>query len=574
MSNDYYTHSSWPATGAAGRSADARSEMDAIQTGFDKLAPLTGNAYKIAYVNAGATAWDVLGGTGLVKLRAAAIPILAVDGTDYISPAGAATLTNKIIVVASNTITTAAHGTLAATELNAALAELADDDAAIALAAAATAAALSAHITNPTGAHAASAIANTPAGGIAATTVQDALNELDTEKAPLDSPALTGNPTAPTPALGDNDTSIATTAFVAAAFADGFGGGGFSFKNKIINGGMVIAQRGTSFAAAANNTYTLDRWLYGKNGAMVHTIAQGTNPPTVAQAGEYLGNELSMTLTTPDNAIAAGEYCIMSQVIEGFNFRSIAQRTFTLSFWVFASVPGTYCVSFCNSAADRSYVAEYTINAGGAWEKKTITVPASPAAGTWNYANGVGLSVRFALASGTTLQTTPNAWTVGNFLATANQVNGVATGAVLFGLAGVQVEAGAIATLFESRPIEVELALCQRYYEKSFQYSVVPAQNAGITQATSATVTIAGAVASVQSTPHHYQVTKRAIPTLTFFNPSAANANVRNASKSNDGNTTTINISNEKMFHLAQTGQAGWAVGDLVAIAWTSDAEL
>jgi hypothetical protein len=36
------------------------------------------------------------------------------------------------------------------------------------------------------------------------------------EKAPLASPAFTGNPTAPTPAVGDNDTSVATTAFVSA----------------------------------------------------------------------------------------------------------------------------------------------------------------------------------------------------------------------------------------------------------------------------------------------------------------------------------------------------------------------
>lgn len=35
----------------------------------------------------------------------------------------------------------------------------------------------------------------------------------------VDSPALTGNPTAPTPSAGDNDTSIATTAFVTAAGA-------------------------------------------------------------------------------------------------------------------------------------------------------------------------------------------------------------------------------------------------------------------------------------------------------------------------------------------------------------------
>lgn len=34
------------------------------------------------------------------------------------------------------------------------------------------------------------------------------------EKAPLDSPALTGTPTAPTPTAGDDDTSIATTEFV------------------------------------------------------------------------------------------------------------------------------------------------------------------------------------------------------------------------------------------------------------------------------------------------------------------------------------------------------------------------
>ena len=39
--------------------------------------------------------------------------------------------------------------------------------------------------------------------------------------APLSSPAFTGNPTAPTPTPGDNDTSIATTAFVATTLATG-----------------------------------------------------------------------------------------------------------------------------------------------------------------------------------------------------------------------------------------------------------------------------------------------------------------------------------------------------------------
>lgn len=57
-------------------------------------------------------------------------------------------------------------------------------------------------------------IAYTPSGGISSTTVKTAIAELDTEKAPLASPVLTGNPQAPTPSAGDSDTSIATTAYV------------------------------------------------------------------------------------------------------------------------------------------------------------------------------------------------------------------------------------------------------------------------------------------------------------------------------------------------------------------------
>lgn len=58
------------------------------------------------------------------------------------------------------------------------------------------------------------AVINTPAGGIAATTAQAAINELDTEKAPIVSPTFTGTPAAPTAAQGTNTTQLASTAFV------------------------------------------------------------------------------------------------------------------------------------------------------------------------------------------------------------------------------------------------------------------------------------------------------------------------------------------------------------------------
>ncbi len=69
------------------------------------------------------------------------------------------------------------------------------------------------------GDYTASEITNVPAGGIAATDVQSALDELDSEKAPKASPTFTGTPAAPTAAGGTNTTQIATTAFVAAAVA-------------------------------------------------------------------------------------------------------------------------------------------------------------------------------------------------------------------------------------------------------------------------------------------------------------------------------------------------------------------
>ena len=51
MSNNYYTHGSFPSTGAQATSASMRSELDLITAGFDKLPTLTSNANKFIVVN-------------------------------------------------------------------------------------------------------------------------------------------------------------------------------------------------------------------------------------------------------------------------------------------------------------------------------------------------------------------------------------------------------------------------------------------------------------------------------------------------------------------------------------------
>jgi Pectate lyase superfamily protein len=71
--------------------------------------------------------------------------------------------------------------------------------------------------------------------GYATTTYVDGADAL---KAPLASPVFTGNPTAPTPTAGDNDTTIATTAFVQTAISS-VGGGNVSNVGTPINGQLA-----------------------------------------------------------------------------------------------------------------------------------------------------------------------------------------------------------------------------------------------------------------------------------------------------------------------------------------------
>lgn len=246
----------------------------------------------------------------------------------------------------------------------------------------------------------------------------------------------------------------------------------FAMKNRIINGNMNIAQRGTSFAgvtATGIGYYFTDRFLYvGVNGGpAVVTLSQDTSVPSNNQF-QY---NSKVVVTTADTSIASGDYYHFAQVIEGYNVRDLIGQPFTLSFWVKSNVTGTYCVSFRNQGspvgtADRSYIAEYTINAADTWEYKTISVTGGLiTAGTWNWTNGFGLTVNWALAAGSTYQTTAGAWQTGTYLTTSNQVNAVGTVGNTFAITGVQLEKGAVASAFEYRPIGLETALCQRYYE-------------------------------------------------------------------------------------------------------------
>lgn len=341
-------------------------------------------------------------------------------------------------------------------------------------------------------------------------------------------------------------------------------------QNLIINGDMNIAQRGTSFSAPATSTYTLDRWRYEKNGAMVHTISQDSDVPTFDQSGQFFFNSFRMNLTTPDDSIAAGEYCHIQQTVEGYNFRKIAGKSFTISFWVKSTTTGIRTVAFRNSGVDRTYVAEYTIISPNTWEKKTINVLAPPSAGTWNYTNGSGLIVSFGLAAGSTLCTTKDIWQTGNYTGTLSQVNGVATGSTDFRITGVMLNEGTEALPFNlaGGNYAEELRLCQRYYEKSYSVNVAPG-----------TVTDAGAVrvfmaaAGAFRVDVFFKVIKRTTPSaVTVYDHSVLNTTGRFGVVTGTGPITALaaeNLSDGKATIGSNVGTASQVLGQ-----WTVETEL
>lgn len=293
-----------------------------------------------------------------------------------------------------------------------------------------------------------------------------------------------------------------------------------AFKNLIIGGDFTTNpwQRGTSFPALGAFKYFADRWLHGSC-TPVWTFRQTADAPTQAQAGVSAQYCLEALCTSGASA-AAGDTEFIRQKIEAYNFASLGwgssgATSVTLSFWVKATVTGTYSVRVCNAGVDRLYFATFTVNSTATWEKKTITIPADTT-GTWNPApNGVGIDIAIALVCGSTYGgATPGAWGTTNLYAATGQVNAGSATNNYFRLALVQLEAGSAATAFEALPADVVLSRCLRYYETS-----IP----GVLKGTAGyfseyfTPGFSSIASNFVFGKIKYKSVKRATPTVTFW---------------------------------------------------------
>jgi hypothetical protein len=308
-----------------------------------------------------------------------------------------------------------------------------------------------------------------------------------------------------------------------------FGGGQFAAaKNKIINGDCTINQRNFS-SGTATGQYIVDRFADDGTGGTLTTSVQQFTPGTAPVAG-YEAKQFIRTITATQSS--AGHYQSFTQAIE--DVRTFAGQTATVSFWAKAAsgtpnIGATLQQNFGSggSAIVTTSAAVQTITT--AWVRYSFQI-AVPSISGKTIGTSSFLKLYIFVSAGTTISGL-------GYPAVGLQNN-------TFDVWGVQVEAGSVATPFQTATgtIQGELSACQRYY---YQRSSLPG---------GAYSSTAGRLFSV------HPVTMRVNPTITYP------ASLTNALEAvGIGNATPTALSTAEAgtnyLHFNATGASGFSTG-------------
>ena len=316
-------------------------------------------------------------------------------------------------------------------------------------------------------------------------------------------------------------------------------------KNRIINGAMGIAQRGTSTSITSNGQFcSVDRFRTYTNGTWgtgTFTATQSSSAPT------GFSNSLGITITATDALSTSTASYIIGQTIEGNNtydlgYGTANAKTVTLSFWVQSSLTGTFGGVIQNNAGNYSYPFSYTISSANTWTQISVTI-AGPTTGTWLTGTSGSIYVYWSLGANSSLLAAAGSWTsTANISGATGQTNIISTNGATFYITGVQLEVGSSATGFEYRQYGTELQLCQRYFE--ILGASASANNAYCVNAIISTTQTSGLI--------YFQVPKRTTPTITASgawyclpqslttNPTFVVSNIYNTAISQAGTSLTV----------------------------------
>ena len=287
-------------------------------------------------------------------------------------------------------------------------------------------------------------------------------------------------------------------------------------KNMLINGGMQIAQRGTSSTPSDSSSTQYpccDRWggqFSAPSGTF--TVSQSTDAPTGhTHSLKYLNNGG----VTPNNT----HYYWIGQRIVGYNAAAAGWNTpfgkhCTLSFWVKSSAPGVWAGAIKKGGGNVGYCFVYEIKYKDTWEWKQVVIPPPTTSSSgWEVTNSASINIQFDIGTSRTSDLgadtigkwqTHNTYTHNDTILPITRIHGI-TGATWY-LTGVQFEPGRVATPFEQRSFGEELGLCQRYYIKDTM--IREGSGYGV---------VTGALDNIVGIQVDFPVTMRAAPSLSLL---------------------------------------------------------
>lgn len=290
-----------------------------------------------------------------------------------------------------------------------------------------------------------------------------------------------------------------TTAQSLASLGSLFATSPLMFRNKLINGNFDIWQRGTSLASIG---WLADRW--GLDGGGSVTLTQSRQPFALGASNLSAPAKYYYNLNVSSAGNAASGVAILRQRIEGVD---TLRGTITVSFWAGCDAGKQISVNVLQifgtggSPSATVYAGAQKISPGTSFVKYTLTFNLPSTVGKTLGTNGDDyIEVQFYVTAGTDY-------------AGASGSLGQQTGN--FNFAQIQMEQGGVATPFELRPVGVELAMCQRYFEVVYTNGVMVYNQGSV-----------GALMDIV-----FAVPKRANPTLTYVGgmPTAENTNTPTA---------------------------------------------
>lgn len=340
------------------------------------------------------------------------------------------------------------------------------------------------------------------------------------------------------------------------ALLNGANAGGLQgFKNRLINGSFRINQRAP--ATNADDTYCLDRWYVLTQTGTV-AVTQQTDPETGAITGVRL-----------TQSQASAQRMGLAQIIESANCRDLRSVVATLAGRVRLSTADDVRYAVLEHTGTADSVTSDVVNS---WTNTTYTAGQFFIAGVNVLAVGEVTTAAATWRDLTALNASVGA-SSNNLIAFVWTENAVAQNVTL-DLNRMQLEPGSTASIFELRPMAVELALCERYYEKSFALATAPAQNVGTVTGEWRFPALAAGAVTNRAPDVRYRVRKRTSPTRTTYNPAAANAEARDIQAAADCSSVSLGNGSESGFSISVTGNASTAISNWLGFHWTADAEL